>query len=213
MKHLDRVRDQVYRRRMAQTLETHLVAAYIVSRRVTFAGAPVTLVKLAQMWQLPIEAGQPFLGAEVLTRVAKYLRMTLPDLMAAVRKMPLPEPVPSTPPATLEVTTIKIEAQPVTVTLPPPAAVPPTPEPTQVIPRAQLDELRAASRSATPEPPERDSAPEIVISFDEDDLTPNEPEMSASSVSESAERVEAATTETSATPVKKSRSRKSKKAR
>lgn len=154
---------------MVQTLETHLVAAYIVSRRVTFAGAPVTLAKLAQMWSLPIEVGQPFLGAEVLARVAKYLRMTVPDLRAAVRNMPLPELAPA-----LEVATIEVADRPVTVTLQAPAVAAPIPEPTQIIPRAQLDELREASRSATPDAPKRDPEPEILISFDEVDPAPTE---------------------------------------
>lgn len=205
---------------MALTLETHLVAAYIVSRRVTFAGAPVTLAKLAQMWKLPIEPGQPFLNVDVLTHVAKYLRMTVPDLLAAVRKMPLPEPSPATAPApapVLEVTTFKIAERPVTVTSQASPVVAPIPEPTQVIPRAQLDELRAASRSE-PSAPKRESEPEILISFDEIDpaTTEAETESSPTEPDETATTDEAATTaeaapavsSSTASPRKRSRGKK-----
>jgi hypothetical protein len=172
-------------------VQTKALAAYVLSRNARFAGGPVTLARLAQMYQLPFDATHETVDVKTLDGVARYFKMTAAALTAAMPKpvppppapRPVPQPIvrPAPPPVQIPPPT------PVPEPLPPPPA-PPTPmpiapEPTAVIPKDQLTDLVAASRKSEPviEAPVIEApapAPELVddheidISFEDVEATP-----------------------------------------
>jgi len=188
-------------------MQTAALDAYIQSRKMRFAGAPVTLAKILKMWQLPHDGGTT-LGDAAVEGVARYCKMTVGELHAAVDAMtppvaqrapepPKPAPVPL---ATFATVTIPPVAPPAPAPEPEPEPVQPpitieaskpAPDPTAVIPQDQLGELVAASRRSSPviEAPDAALAEEddddVDISFDEVEATPV-PELVSSSTSDSA---------------------------
>ena len=156
-------------------MKTQALAAFVESRKATFAGSPVTLRRLSQMWNLTIDPNA--VSGDALEQIARYFKLSVEDLVAGVAKMltpapaakpvvpvvakpperPTPAPLPPPPPA---------PASPPPA--PPPVPAPVTaPEPTAVIPKEQLTDLVAASCDSSPT-----LDPEISISFDEVEATP-----------------------------------------
>lgn len=146
-------------------MRTAALAAYIQSRNMRFAGAPVTLGKLLRMWQLPHDGTATVIDGEALDGVARFCKMSVAELAAAVDAMapvPAPEPAPMPEP---------VPAAPVPLPTPP--------EPTVAIPTGQLSDLVAASRESSPviemPAPELERMPddhEIDVSFDDVEATP-----------------------------------------
>lgn len=176
-------------------MKTAALAAFIQGRNMRFAGASVTLAKILKMWQLPYDGTSETIDdATTLEGVARYCKMTVDDLAAAVAAMvpPVPARAPARAPAPVPLVTFA------TVTIPPivqpepepePAPKPiiieaskPAPDPTTVIPEDQLSDLVAASRRSSPviEAPAAipgfakavDDDEEVEISFDEVEATP-----------------------------------------
>jgi hypothetical protein len=156
-------------------VQTKALAAYVLSRNARFAGGPVTLARLAQMYQLPFDAAQETVDAKTFDGVARYFKMTVAALTAAI-------------PAPIMIPPVVIAPVPVSAPLPTPKPVPPpapeppapatpapiAPEPTVVIPKAQLTDLVAASRKSEPviEAPAPVDDHEIDISFEDVEATP-----------------------------------------
>jgi hypothetical protein len=170
---------------MAHSVKTQALAAYVESRKRTFAGSPVTLRRLGQMWNLTIDPD--LVPDEALEQVARYFKLSVEDLAAAVAQMapaapsakpaavakPLPPPAPLPPPPAPPEPLPPPPAPPEPPTPPAPLPPPPTPapitapEPTAVMPKEQLTDLVVASRDSSPTLDE-----EISISFDEVEATP-----------------------------------------
>jgi len=181
---------------MAHTVQTQQLAAYLDRRKITFAGVQVTLKRLAQMWNLRIDLAQPTVHADVLGRVAQYLRMTVPDLIAAVEATPVPVAPPAPAPALKPASVApKAPAPAPPAPAPAPASVPAPPAPptptapptppaptaapvvaapsaeTSVIPKAQLEDLVAASKAPLTATTSEEE-PDIDVSFDDVEATP-----------------------------------------
>lgn len=172
-------------------MKTAALAAFIQSRNMRFAGAPVTLGKLLKMWQLPHDGTAETIDGAALEGVARYCKLTVAELTAAVEALkpvvvpPKPAPTVIQPTAFATVTIPPVAAPAAVPELPPiviEATKPPRPEPTTVMPQAQLSDLVAASRKS--EPVIETSAPlvevrggldgdhEIDVSFDDVESTP-----------------------------------------
>lgn len=163
-------------------MQTAALAAYIQSRNMRFAGAPVTLGKLLKMWQLPHDGAAETIDGAALEGVARYCKLTVAELTAVVEAMPPPAAPPKPAPVPLATVTIPPIAQPAPE-LPPviiEATKPARPEPTTVMPQEQLSDLVAASRKSSPvietpvtEPAAADTDdPDVEISFDDVEPTP-----------------------------------------
>ena len=165
-------------------MKTAALAAYIQSRKMKFAGAPVTLARILQMWQLPHDAQSDTVDLAAISGVARYCKMTPSELVAAVEAMVPPEPAPApTPIVTFATAQVPPAPAPAPAQAQPPIVIEaskPAPEPTAVIPQEQLGDLVAASRrsspvieapSVAPEAPAADDA-EIDVSFDDVEATP-----------------------------------------
>lgn len=167
-------------------MKTAALAAYIQSRKMKFAGAPVTLARILQMWQLPHDAQSDTVDLAAISGVARYCKMTPSELVAAVEAMAPPEPAPAPVPVPL-VTFATVQVPPVPAPAQPPIVIEaskPAPEPTAVIPQEQLGDLVAASRRSSPvigapsvapealAAPAADDDAEINVSFDDVEATP-----------------------------------------
>jgi len=160
-------------------MQTAALAAYIVSRKMKFAGAPMTLAKILKMWQLPHDGGETINGA-ALDGVARYCKMSVGELSAAVEATLSPSAAPKSlppmpPPAPIQPTTFATVMIPPIAAPPAPSAEPepqppapqppapqapeellvietskPAPDPTAVMPQDQLGDLVAASRKSSP---------------------------------------------------------------
>jgi hypothetical protein len=143
---------------------TAALAAYILSRKLKFAGSPVTLARLAQMWQLDITAGQPEVGGAALEGVARFCKLTVDDLIAAVAaQTPLEQVIAKTEPITY-----------------PPEFVAPPPEPTLAAASASAPVVISVDAPMTPVIAKTDLATkfdnsddlEVDISFEDVEPTP-----------------------------------------
>jgi len=169
-------------------MKTAALAAFIRGRNMRFAGAPVTLAQILKMWQLPYDGTSETIDGTALEGVARYCKMTIDDLTAAVEAMQLSErPIPPAPVPLMTFATVTIPpvARPEPTPEPEPIiieALKPAPDPTAVIPEDQLSDLVAASRKSSPvieAPPvvvgyarAADDDDEVEISFDEIEATP-----------------------------------------
>ena len=156
-------------------VQTKALAAYVQSRNLKFAGGPVTLSRLAQMWGMPFDAAREVVDAAILEGVARYLKMTVSELTAVI---PRPAPLSAPPivrpaPAPIQIPSVPAPAP---APAPAPTPIPVAPEPTAVIPKDQLTDLVAASRKSEPviEVPAPTPAddPAIDISFEDVEATP-----------------------------------------
>ncbi len=166
-------------------MKTAALAAYIQSRKMKFAGAPVTLDRILKMWQLPHDPQSETVDLAAISGVARYCKMTPSELVAAVEATTPPEPAPALAPVPL-VTFATVQVPPVPAPAPEPAPVvieasKPAPDPTTVMPQEQLGDLVAASRRSSPmiEAPapaapevSSDDDAEIDVSFEDVEMTP-----------------------------------------
>lgn len=174
-------------------MKTAALAAYIQSRKMKFAGAPVTLDRILKMWQLPYDAQSETVDLAAISGVARYCKMTPSELVAAVEAMTPPAPAHEPKPAPVPLTTfatVQIPSAPASAPDPEPTVVietaKPAPDPTAVMPQDQLGDLVAASRRSSPvieapipvvpEAPvaalQSNDDAEIDVSFDDVEATP-----------------------------------------
>lgn len=141
---------------MAQPVKTQALAAYIDSRKMRFAGAPVTLRRLAQMLAISPDAiGGATVSEVTLAHIAQYLKLSSDEL----RTHAAAHVVADTP--TMAPTQMRTLTPPGVPTLPKPleaARSPEVPEltpraagsDTAIMPREQLANLVASSRRSEP---------------------------------------------------------------
>jgi len=177
-------------------MQTAALAAYVQSRNLRFAGAPVTLGKILKMWQLSHDGVSATIDGAVLEEVARYCKMTVDDLTAAVEAMAPPRPIPRPVPS------------PLPLPSPPPAPVPTSFATVTIPPATQSEPVSEPILSAALGPAvvvgyakAIDDDDEVEISFDEVEATP---------IPEGAEAASAATTMPDGPAAKSKKKRKKK---